>query len=132
MKLREVRKAQWTVLAVCSERGDCELLEFFAELMRTPTQPLPMLHLLERISVDGPRQLSDLVSHQIDGPIWEFIRGDLRVLWFYDAEKVVICSHGFVKKRQKTPKSEIEKAKAAHARYNADKALQKNRIINDN
>lgn len=35
-----------------------------------------------------------------------------RSFYFYDSEKQIIFTHGFVKKEQKTPKSEIEKAKS--------------------
>jgi phage-related protein len=36
-----------------------------------------------------------------------------RILWAYerDRKKVIIITHGFIKKTQKTPRSEIEKAK---------------------
>jgi phage-related protein len=34
-----------------------------------------------------------------------------RSFYFYESEKQIIFTHGFVKKEQKTPKSEIEKAK---------------------
>jgi phage-related protein len=33
-----------------------------------------------------------------------------RSFYFYESEKQIIFTHGFVKKGQKTPKSEIEKA----------------------
>lgn len=44
--------------------------------------------------------------------IYEFIKGDLRVLWFYakGQKGIVVCSHGFVKKGQKTPNKEKKKA----------------------
>ncbi len=35
-----------------------------------------------------------------------------RSFYFYESEKQIIFTHGFVKKEQKTPKSEIEKAKS--------------------
>jgi len=34
-----------------------------------------------------------------------------RIFYFYEAEQQIIFTHGFVKKEQKTPNSEIEKAK---------------------
>jgi len=35
-----------------------------------------------------------------------------RSFYFYEAEKQIIFTHGFIKKEQKTPKGEIEKAKS--------------------
>jgi phage-related protein len=34
-----------------------------------------------------------------------------RTLYFYESDKQLIFTHGFVKKKQKTPKNEINKAK---------------------
>jgi phage-related protein len=65
-----------------------------------------------RMTVD-----SDLFK-KIDEDIWEFrilYQGkQIRLLSFWDKNskipKVVICTHGFVKKDGKVPKKEIEKA----------------------
>jgi len=35
-----------------------------------------------------------------------------RNLYFYQADRQIIFTHGFVKKRQRTPKGEIARAKA--------------------
>jgi len=56
---------------------------------------------------------------KLDSDIWEFrtkfIKMQYRLLAFWDKrdnrETIVIATHGFIKKTQKTPKSEIEKAK---------------------
>ena len=62
-------------------------------------------------------------SHKIAGSLWALIQGDLRILYFFDVGKVVICAAAFVKKSQKTPKDEIARAEAAASRYkNAKKA----------
>jgi hypothetical protein len=47
-----------------------------------------------------------------DEGIYEFIKGDLRILWFYAKGNrgIVICSHGFLKKGQKTPNREKKTA----------------------
>ena len=63
------------------------------------------------------------VSHKIAGEIWELIAGRLRVLWFYDEGRVVVCSHGFVKRTRKTPLGEIDRAHAVYMAYqNAKKS----------
>ncbi len=40
-----------------------------------------------------------------------------RVLYFFDEGKIIIATNGFVKKTQKTPKSEIDLAKARRKIY---------------
>ena len=62
-----------------------------------------------------------------DTDIWEFrtlFNGvKYRLLAFWDTEQnsIVVATHGFVKKSQKTPQKEIERAKALRAEYYDDK-----------
>ncbi len=113
-------EAKWSFLAVCTERGECPLLTFLRELDgRLAKDGERILKLMKHISkkTTGPRELPDELSHQINEHIFEFIKGDIRVFWFYDDEKVVICSHGLIKKGRKTPKRDIEKAKNNFTSY---------------
>ena len=61
---------------------------------------------------------------KLDGTdIWEFrtlykgIQSRLLAFWDTDAETLVIATHGFVKKTQKTPSKEINKAEAIRKLY---------------
>jgi phage-related protein len=122
MKLKTVLAGDWQVLAVCTERGDCPLLDFLAGLEgRLARDGWRMLKLLDRVAAQGPPRNTE-ISHQLASGIWEFIQGRLRVLWFYDDGKLVICSHGFLKKRQKTPAGEIERARENQRLYAEAKA----------
>lgn len=60
--------------------------------------------------------------HHIAGEIWEFIQGDLRLLYFYERGRVVVCSHGFLKQSRKTPQSEIARAEQWQERYRTARA----------
>jgi phage-related protein len=40
-----------------------------------------------------------------------------RSLYFYEMNKKIIFTHGFIKKSQKTPRNEIEKAKILREKY---------------
>ena len=55
--------------------------------------------------------------------IWQFkVRGGLyRIPWFYDAKRLIICTHFFVKKGQKTPSAEQERAIRIKQEYFAKK-----------
>lgn len=123
MRLRRVRRRQWDVLAVCSDRGDCQVLDFLYGLEGKLAKQRPrMLALLDRVAEGGPPSDAER-SHKIAGAIWELIHGDLRILYFFDAGRLVICTTAFVKKSQKTPNDEVVRAEAAASRYqNAKKA----------
>jgi phage-related protein len=121
MKLKRVQRAQWDVLAICGPRGDCPLLELLTGLeAQLATDGRAMLRLLSFVAEQGPPRNVD-VSHKIAGEIWELIAGRLRVLWFYDEGRLIVCSHGFVKRTKKTPAGEIDRARASYEAYQAAK-----------
>ena len=131
MKVRRVRVGQWKVLALCNERGDCDLLDFLAGLgQRHVKDRTRLLALLDRVAEHGPPN-NAAVSHHLSGEVWEFIQGGLRVLWFYDAGKVVVCSNGLLKKTQKIPPGDIRLAETRCAAYRVSKKAQAVEILND-
>ena len=64
--------------------------------------------------------LEDITKH-IDDDIWELRPGNNRVLYFYFKNDTFVLLHQFRKKTQKTPKREIDKAKAERDDYLARK-----------
>jgi phage-related protein len=116
MKLREVISDQWRILAICNERGDCQLEEFLGSFRDPASGAIKMMALLKWTSRHGAptnRQRSNTLGDEI----FELKSGSLRVLYFYDADRLIICSHGFVKKTQKCPSSEKAAAAACRRRY---------------
>jgi phage-related protein len=76
------------------------------------------------------REVSDPeLFKKLDGNIWEFrtkfMTNQIRLLAFWDKtekeETLVVATHGFIKKTQKTPKSEIEKAEKIRKQYFKEK-----------
>ena len=72
MKLRIVRDGEWRVLAaVCTERGDCDLLDFLegldGKLVKDGDR---LLRLLQRIADEGTPRNTE-VSHKLAGDVWE-------------------------------------------------------------
>lgn len=65
----------------------------------------------------------DLFKKMGDTDIWEFrtmYRGmayRLFAFWDTESETLVVATHGFVKKSQKTPQKEIEKAEKIRKQY---------------
>lgn len=72
-----------------------------------------LIHLIERIAEHGLDGLSTKLCHLVDkeNKIYELIKGDLRLLFFKGhCDILIITSHGFLKKSQKTPDNEKNKA----------------------
>jgi len=66
--------------------------------------------------------IKESLSKHLEDKIFE-LRGSLkdtiaRVLYFYIQDQKIIITHGFIKKSQKTPRKEIEKAKYLRDEYN--------------
>lgn len=89
-----------------------------------------MLARLEVMAEDGPPRNAS-ICHQIEDEIWQIELGRIRLLWFYDAGRIVILSDGFVKSTQKTPEGEKRAAREALRRYRRDKAFGRLRILED-
>ena len=70
--------------------------------------------------------LSENIMKHIEDDIWELRPGDNRVFYFfYDEDGKFVLLHHFKKKTQKTPKREIERAKAERDDYKARKEAEK-------
>ena len=80
-----------------------------------------LLKLLEEIACGtrDPTQLPNELCHRIDNShqIWQFTKGRLRLLWFYDGVKLIVCAHVFIKKSQETPNKEKDIAINLKTRY---------------
>lgn len=117
MVLFEIAKAGYSLYALGKNDKICQLLDFIDSLESNLQKDRDrMLALLERAAEKGPPRNTD-ISHLIKDEIFEFIQGRLRVLWFYDEGKLILCTQGFIKKTQKTPTAEIDLAISFKERY---------------
>ena len=131
MKILSIQKARFHVGAVVQEKGDgslaCSLLDDFNDIEATyEASKNRILEYFKHVSLGGPQALNSAQCHQVDAnnKIYEFIAGKLRVLFFQSAKgNLVICTHMFLKKTQKTPPKDVTKAIRARKEYEqADKA----------
>jgi phage-related protein len=117
MKLREIARGPWVVLAVCNDRGDCQLVDFMGELGGgASAEARKLMAVLTRASQQGPPRSKERSNTLGDGT-FEFKSGSLRALYFYGGERLIVCSHGFVKKSQKCPAREKYAAAFCKRRY---------------
>lgn len=66
---------------------------------------------IQLLQDNGTRMPENITKHIEDG-IWELRPGNNRMLYFFFKDNTFILLHQFRKKTQKTPRSEIEKAKS--------------------
>lgn len=105
----------------------CDLLDDFNDIEATyETSRNRILEYFKQVAAGGPQALNTAQCHQVDAnnKIYEFISGKLRVLFFQSAKgSLVICTHMFLKKTQKTPPKDVSKAIRAKKEYEqAEKA----------
>lgn len=123
MRLIQITSDQWTILAAKSDRGDCPLLDFLNGIDRSlEIHRDKMLALLHEVSEkhELPNQwIHSSKCHTItnDKQIWQFSVGSLRVAWFFDKDRIIVCTHGFYKSGQKTKKSDQQAALKAREEY---------------
>ncbi len=116
--------AAWTVLAMGSTKSN-ETLEFLHELSRSSQKTFKrIVAVLERASRSGPQFHNKEMCKRLKGlpGCLEFrcsVTGGhaVRILAFQDDERLIICTHGFSKKTDKTPPSELDKLRQARATY---------------
>lgn len=132
MKLLVLESQLWDVAAIINEDEDCcPLTDFLAGLeSKYKGSASGMFDLFERFSQSGRDTFNDDLCHYVDKneKIWEFIKGDIRVLWFYgQGSRIIVCSHGFLKNSRKTPKNEVNQAIAAKKEY--EDAASRNKVV---
>jgi phage-related protein len=94
--------------------GKCPIQDFLDSLPGKVAQKVTwVLSLLEDLDVVPSSYFKKLIGTE---EIWEcriqFGSNAYRIFCFFVDNSVVVLTHGFTKKSQKTPKSEIEKAEA--------------------
>ena len=65
-----------------------------------------------QLLADHGTRLGDNITKPLEDGIWELRPGNNRVMYFYFKDDTYVLLHQFRKKTQKTPRREIEKAKA--------------------
>ena len=122
MYLRLIIRDAWTILAVCANEERCDVLEFADQLRRDrPEESARLMRAFTRIAACGPPrnvQRSRPVGHEI----FELkTSGGVRVLYFFDEGRVIICSDAILKPRQRGLEIAVERAARCRWRYLNDK-----------
>ena len=99
--------------------GKCPVKDFLDSLPGKVAQKVAwVLSLLEDLEVVPSTYFKKLVGTE---EIWkcriQFASNAYRIFCFFEGDSVVILTHGFTKKTQKTPQQEIERAEAYRRDY---------------
>ena len=106
-----------------TEDGKCPIWDFLEALrLKAPTNKDERIQhkqaslYIELLQQNGTHMNAEITKHLDDG-IWELRPGNNRVFYFFYQNDTYVLLHQFRKKSQKTPKREIEKAKAERNDY---------------
>ena len=110
----------FTVEAWGSEES-CQTQVFLARLQKKhPACFKRLLAIIGRCAENGPSMRPDVTRalQGYDGLFEWKTRGGARLFWFYGKERaLIVCASGFMKKSQKTPKRELERAAGIRSAY---------------
>lgn len=114
MRLKVIQSGRWTILSpIVGNSSECIVEQFFeAYVENYESSVTGLLRMAEMHSSQGPTAFNPKQLHYVDQKekIYQWRKGDLRLLWFADEGRVIICLHGILKKSQETPKREIKQA----------------------
>src|SRR5688572_5742179 len=104
-----MNRNDWTVAFYVEDNGRIPVQEFLDELEQKAR--LRLIASLDRLRTLNISAREPLVRH-LEGKIWELRQESstniYRVMYFFYTGRRIILLHGFQKKTQKTPRSEIE------------------------
>ena len=92
----------------CEEDGSKPVGEFIRSLdVKMKAKVVSDLHRLEMLGNEARAPLSKYLGEDIFELRTILGNNIVRILYFFDEDKIIIATNGFVKKQQKTPPSEI-------------------------
>ncbi len=108
-----------TVIFYRTVNGKCPVQDFLNSLSGKVAQKVTwVLKLLEDLDVVPASYFKKLAGTE---EIWEcrvqFASNAYRIFCFFEGNSIVVLTHGFAKKTQKTPRQEIERAEAYRKDY---------------
>jgi hypothetical protein len=116
MKAYRLARASWDVLLLADEQGRCGTLDVMQEQEKRGGRAMLAL-LKDRVAKLGPPTDNAALCSHVEGEIWEFRKGTVRVFWFYDEGRVVVGALAYKKQKQKAPRRHINTAKDLRDAY---------------
>ena len=104
------REGGCKIYAIGSSPSRCHLLDFLNDLEANYHTNRDGLYALFDLTAEKGLDMIKGKSAYLRNGVFRVREGNLRVFWFYDQDKVVICTHGAIKKSQKTKRDDLEYA----------------------
>lgn len=112
------------VYAIGSSVTRCDLLDFLNDLESNYHANRDGLYALFDVTAEKGFDLIKHKSVPLRKGIFRVREGDLRVFWFYDEDRIMVCTHGIIKKKQETDKGELDYAIEVKKRYFRSKGTE--------
>lgn len=100
--------AKFQLIAIV-ENGRCYVKEFINSL--GVSEQRKIVALLKFAAENGPQINEEKFKKLNDDELFEFKDHQRRIFCTYDKGRLIVLTHGFIKKSNKTPKGDIKRAK---------------------
>ncbi len=101
----------YKVIYYTTKRGDCPVEEFLDSLqVNVRAKVVKWLELLEEKGPNLPRPYADILRNKIRELRVSHGNLEIRLLYFFWKDRIIIVTHGFLKKERQSDNSEIERA----------------------
>lgn len=116
MPAAEFYRGTWGSIHLAVQRDGTSLADDFIQGL-SDSDRIKLLALLKRAADMGPMNIHDGEKFKkLEGTIFEFKVFQIRMPCFYDGRKIIL-THGFKKKKDKTPPAEIQRAARIQKEY---------------
>lgn len=116
MILRKIREAEFGIFAIGDE-SECPVLSFLVKLSKDNNVEFAKIQArIDQTSHNGPPHNKEQCNTLGDGN-FELKTKQVRIACFWDEGRLIVCSHAFLKKGQKTPKKELRRLEANKRAY---------------
>lgn len=99
----------WRVIYFISASGENPVSKFIDSCSKS--QQVKILRILKHLQEYGLQAAIQHLKKLTGTPFWEIRvlgKDNIRIIYVLQTEKTIVLLHGFFKKKQKTPKKEIE------------------------
>ncbi len=122
MKLKLLESSTRNVVAVIeSDGGTCPVMDFLSSQPKNlAASAKGFKSLFKRYAESGRHNLTTSLFHEVDRneKIWQFTKGRLRIFCYIDNDgKLLLLTHGAIKKSQKVAQNEVNRAIAVKNKY---------------
>ena len=118
VRIHKLKEGKQLTIFAMGGAEDVPVLDYIEQMeKKRPKEAAKMAALFNRVVEHGiPKDKQK--CRTLGNKLFEFkTRGGLRIVWFWDEDRMVVCTHGFCKSSRKTPRGQIERALSMKSDY---------------